>query len=149
MSLPLDTALAQCDRHAAIMSDTLSQIPDPLTEAHLKQSSPELIRLLDQFVLRYTKLQDTLGTHVLRQFAAGVLAEPVEDVAFIDVLNLLERRGYLTADQWALQRTTRNILTHEYPDDPVRQALALTAALAAARQLVGWLRKIGERAAKA
>ena len=55
----------------------------------------------------------------------------------------------LTADQWALQRTTRNLLTQEYPDDPVRQALALTAALAAARQLVGWLRKIGERAAKA
>lgn len=148
MSLPLDVALSQCDRHASIMTDALSQIPSPLTGEQLHQASPELIRLLDQFVLRFIKLQDTLGTHVLRQFAMQVLAEPVEDSAFIDVLNLLERRGYLMVDQWALQRSTRNILTHEYPDDPLRQALALSAAQAAqaaARQLVEWLRHIQER----
>lgn len=145
MSLPLEVALNQCARHASIMNDALSQIPSPLTGEHLLQASPELIRLLDQFVLRYIKLQDTLSTHVLRQFAVQILAEPVEDAAFIDVLNLLERRGYLTVDQWALQRSMRNILTHEYPDDPLRQALALSAAQAAARQLVEWLRPIQER----
>lgn len=145
MSLPLQVALAQCDRHASILRDALNQMPAPLTEAHLRQASPELIRLLDQFVLRFTKLHDTLGAQVLRQFAVQVLAEPVEDAAFIDVLNLLERRGYLTADQWAVQRSTCNILTHEYPDDPMRQALALSAAQAAALQLVGWLRNIQER----
>ena len=69
MSLPLEIALAQCDRHARIMNEALGLIPQPLTEAHLQQATPELIRLLDQFVLRFTKLQDTLGTHVLRQFA--------------------------------------------------------------------------------
>lgn len=126
------------------MNDALSQIARPLTENQLKQASPELIRLLDQFVLRFTKLQDTLGAHVLRQFATQILLEPVEETAFIEVLNLLERRGYLMADQWALQRSTRNALTHEYPDDPLRQALALTAAQAAASQLVEWLQKIQE-----
>ena len=127
------------------MNDALSQIARPLTENQLQQASPELIRLLDQFVLRFTKLQDTLGAHVLRQFATQILLEPVEETAFIEVLNLLERRGYLMADQWALQRSTRNALTHEYPDDPLRQALALTAAQAAASQLVEWLQKIQER----
>ena len=145
MSLPLDVALTQCDRHASIMAGALDQIPHPLTGEHLRQASPELIRLLDQFVLRFIKLQDTLGTHVLRQFAVQVLGEPVEDAAFIDVINLLERRGYLKADEWALQRSTRNILTHEYPDDPLRQALALSAAQAAARQLDEWLRRIQEK----
>lgn len=145
MSLPLDVALNQCERHAGVMNDALSQIPSPLTGEQLHQASAELIRLLDQFVLRFIKLQDTLGTHVLRQFAVQVLAEPVEDAAFIDVLNLLERRGYLMVDQWALQRSTRNILTHEYPDDPLRQALALSAAQVAARQLVEWLQHIQER----
>lgn len=145
MSLPLEVALKQCHRHASIMNDALSQIARPLTENQLQQASPELIRLLDQFVLRFTKLQDTLGAHVLRQFATQILLEPVEETAFIEVLNLLERRGYLMADQWALQRSTRNALTHEYPDDPLRQALALTAAQAAASQLVEWLQKIQER----
>jgi len=145
VSLPLEVALKQCHRHASIMNDALSQIARPLTENQLQQASPELIRLLDQFVLRFTKLQDTLGAHVLRQFATQILLEPVEETAFIEVLNLLERRGYLMADQWALQRSTRNALTHEYPDDPLRQALALTAAQAAASQLVEWLQKIQER----
>ena len=142
MSLPLDVALSQCARHAEIIDDVLSQMPFPLTAEQLRQAPPELIRLLDQFVLRFIKLQDTLGTHVLRQFAVQVLAEPVEDSAFIDVLNLLERRGYLLVDQWALQRSTRNILTHEYPDDALRQAQALSSAQAAARQLMAWLEQI-------
>lgn len=146
MSLPLDVALRQCDRHASILLEALTQTPFPLTEASIQQPSVELTRLLDQFVLRFTKLQDTLGTHVLRQFAVQVLAEPVEDAAFIDVINLLERRGYLMADQWALQRSTRNALTHEYPDDPLRQALALNSASVCAHQLVDWLRQIEGRA---
>jgi hypothetical protein len=145
MSLPLDVALAQCKRHAEIMIDALGLIPQPLTPQDLQAASPELIRLLDQFVLRFIKLQDTLGAHVLRQFTVQTLAEPVEDVAFIDVLNLLERRGFLSADQWAMQRSTRNVLTHEYPEDPVRQAMALSAAQSAARQLVGWLQQIMDR----
>lgn len=145
MSLPLNVALSQCERHADIIHDALSQMPFPLTAEQLFQAPPDLIRLLDQFVLRFIKLQDTLGTHVLRQFAVRILAEPVEDLAFIDVLNLLERRGYLMVDQWALQRSTRNILTHEYPDDPLRQAQALSAAQVAARQLTDWLRRIQER----
>ena len=136
MSLPLDVALRQCERHASVMLDALNQIPQPLTSELLQRASPELIRLIDQFVLRFTKLQDSLGTHVLRQFAVQVLAEPVEDAAFIDLLNLLERRGYLTAEAWAQQRGTRNVLTHEYPEDPQRQALALSAAQRAAHQLV-------------
>jgi hypothetical protein len=145
MSLPLDVALRQCERHAGVMLDAMTQMPYPLTSELLQQASPEMIRLTDQFVLRFTKLQDTLGTHVLRQFAVQVLVEPVEDAAFIDVLNLLERRGYLMAEEWALQRSTRNTLTHEYPEDPQRQALALSAAQVAARQLIMWLQKIQER----
>ena len=145
MSLPLDVALSQCARHASVMSDALSQIPSPLTAEKLLRASPELIRLLDQFVLRFIKLQDTLGTHVLRQFAVQILAEPGEESAFIDVLNLLERRGYLTVDEWAVQRSTRNTLTHEYPDDPLRQALALSAAQVAACQLTAWLQPIEKR----
>ena len=66
MSLPLDVALRQCERHASVMLDALNQIPQPLTSALLQHASPELIRLIDQFVLRFTKLQDTLGMHVLR-----------------------------------------------------------------------------------
>ena len=85
------------------------------------------------------------GMHVLRQFAVQILAEPFEDLSFIEVLNLLERRGYLTAEGWAKQRSTRNALAHEYPEDPHRQWLSLSAARLAAKQLVEWLEKIQAR----
>lgn len=145
MSLPLEDALRQCQRHAAVMLDAMGQIPFPLEEKSLQQASPELIRFIDQFLLRFSKLQDTLGTHVLRQFATQILVEPVEDSSFVEVLGLLERRGFLTAKEWALQRSTRNALTHEYPEDFLRQALALTGAKAAAMQLLGWLEAIQKR----
>jgi hypothetical protein len=148
MSLPLDAALRQCARHAEVMQSAMHQMPLLLNAEMMQQQTPELTQLLDQFVLRFTKLQDTLGTHVLRQFAVQILAEPVEDLAFIELLNLLERRGYLTADGWAEQRSTRNALTHEYPEDPQRQLLALTAARLAAMQLVEWLENIQARYVK-
>ena len=148
MSLPLDVALRQCARHAEVMQSAMRQMPTLLSAEILAQQTTELTQLLDQFVLRFTKLQDTLGTHVLRQFAVQILVEPVEDLAFIEVLNLLERRGYLTAEGWAEQRSTRNALTHEYPEDPRRQLLALTAARLAANQLVEWLEKIQARCIK-
>jgi hypothetical protein len=145
MSLPLDVALRQCERHVSIMKDAMHEMPALLSTELLIQPTPGLTRVLDQFVLRFTKLQDTMGTHVLRQFAAQVLAEQVEDVAFIEVLGLLERHGYLTVRDWALQRVTRNALTHEYPEDAERQALALSAARECAYQLIEWLTKIQER----
>jgi hypothetical protein len=51
----------------------------------------------------------------------------------------------LTVRDWALQRVTRNALTHEYPEDAERQALALSAARECAYQLIEWLIKIQER----
>lgn len=145
MSLPLEVALRQCERHASIMKDAIREMPTLLTTELLSQPTPGLTRILDQFVLRFTKLQDTMGTHVLRQFVAQVLAEPAEDLAFIEVLGLLERHGYLTVQDWALQRVTRNALTHEYPEDAERQALALSAARQCAHQLTDWLTKIEAR----
>ena len=145
MSLPLDVALRQCARHASVLLEAMALMPTPLSLGILQKPTSDLTRLLDQFVLRFTKLRDTLGTHVLRQFAVQVLAEPVEDAAVIEILNLPERRGYLTAQGWAEQRSTRNALTHEYPEDPQRQMLALSGARAAATQLVEWLEKIQAR----
>ena len=101
-----------------------------------------LIRTIDQFVLRFIKLQDTLGEQVLRAFASEVLAEPVSDLPLIDVLARLERYGVLDAAQWARWRALRNSLTHEYPDHPETRVAVLEEASEAAGaqdRLVGQL----------
>ena len=142
MSLPLTEALRQCALHAERTQSACQRIAFPLHAARLAAKDEALITLLDQFVFRYTKLQDTLGEHVLRQFCTGVLLEPVEDAVLADVLALLERKGYLTEAQWRVQRSMRNALTHEYPDRAAWQAEALNQAHGLAQQLLGWLERL-------
>lgn len=148
MSLPLDNALAQCARHAQILMQALRDMPRPLTEQHLQNPAPELLRLVDQFVLRFTKLQDTMGTHVLRQFVAHEFSEPIEDAPFSEVLGVLEREGIFAAHAWGLQRGVRNALTHEYPEDLLRIVLALNDAQYRAQQLIEWFGVIQARMQK-
>ncbi len=59
-----------------------------------------------------------------------------------DVLNLLERRGYLSADAWRSQRAMHNALTHEYPEQVTWQAEALNRAQAMGQQLLDWLSRL-------
>ena len=145
MSLPLAVALLQCERHAHVLADAMKEIPRPLQAEQMIQPEASLLRLVDQFVLRFTKLQDTMGTHVLRQFVIQAFAEPVEDAPFVDVLQILERQKIFTAQAWALQRGVRNALTHEYPEDPLRLVLALNDAQQKAQQLIEWLDLIRAR----
>ena len=145
MSLPLAVALVQCELHANVMADAMREIPWPLRAEQMLQPDVSLLRLVDQFVLRFTKLQDTMGNHVLRQFVIQAFAEPLEDVPFVDVLLTLERQKILTAQAWALQRGVRNALTHEYPEDPLRLVLALNDAQQKALQLIEWLDLIRAR----
>jgi hypothetical protein len=141
MSLPLLDALRQCALHAQRMGSASDRIAFPIAVSQLAAHDEALITLTDQFVFRYTKLQDTLGEQVLRQFCTDVLLEPVDDAAFADILALLERRGYLSEADWRIQRSMRNALTHEYPEQTAWQAEALNRAHGLAQQLLNWLNR--------
>lgn len=117
-------------------------------ESRVTGDNGPLIRTIDQFVLRFIKLQDTLGEHVLRAFASEVLAEPVSDLPLIDVLALLERYGVLDAAQSARWRALRNSLTHEYPDHPEARVAVLEEARLAARALDRLVGQLDSRLAR-
>jgi hypothetical protein len=117
------------------MKGALADLPNPLEVGAVAADEGALIRTIDQFVLRFIKLQDTLGEHVLRAFASEVLAEPVSDLPLIDVLARLERYGVLDSAQWARWRALRNSLTHEYPGHPETRIAVLEEARAAAGAL--------------
>ena len=142
MSLPLTDALRQCDRHVQRMRRAMERIPFPLDGHELAEDNEDLITVIDQFVFRYTKLQDALGEHVLRQFCSQILLELVEDSPFADILALLERRGYLTSEDWRMQRAMRNTLTHEYPEQVTWQVETLNRAFIMSLQLIAWLARL-------
>ena len=145
--MPLREALAQCNRHAEVMQQAMADLPPTFDATTVQGASAPLVRATDQFVLRFIKLQDTLGEHVLRQFTAEVLGEPVADLPLIDVLNRLERYGYLTTNAWLRWRALRNALTHEYPDQPQIRAALLNEAMDAARALRQLLDRLQQRGA--
>lgn len=147
MTQPLREALRQCERHVAVLQSALADLPSPLAVEHAASSDPSLVRLLDQFILRFVKLQDTLGEHVLRRFAVEVLGEPVSDLPLVDVLNRLERFGYLDTAVWARWRALRDSLTHEYPEHPEIRAALLNEAVAATSGLGMLVARIAERSA--
>jgi hypothetical protein len=148
VTLPLRVALDQCLRHASLMKSALADLPNPLDAGALAADEDFLIRAIDQFVLRFIKLQDTLGEHVLRAFASEVLAEPVSDLPMIDVLARLERYGFLDSVQWARWRALRNSLTHEYPGHPETRIAVLEEARAAAGALDRLVEQLDSRLAR-
>ncbi len=126
-----------CDRHADRLRWAVSQLQchAPFDEHGLSRLTDTEIAVLDQFSVRFGKLQDAMGAKLF-QAVLELTKEPGELKAFIDKLNRLEKIGAIpSADDWLLLREVRNTFAHDYPDDPelkaetINKALNLTASL--------------------
>lgn len=131
----LKTALWEADRHLATLETALRDwSAAPATDLAELEQHPDKVRILDQLLFRFTKLQDTLGLRLIPATLAK-LAEPYEDWPMLDRLNRLEKLGFLSVADWLRWRETRNRLAHEYPDEPAVRFATLTAAIATAVEL--------------
>lgn len=140
----LDDALRECAKHLQYMNSALQGLAvfRPLTRGRYETLGNAEIKDLDQFILRFTKLQDAVGS---RLFAAvlSVMQEPYQDWPMIDRLNRLEKLGFLeSAADWETIREARNKLAHEYPDDPEKNAETLNLSFDAATRLENVIQKL-------
>ncbi len=106
-----------CDLHIRRMRYSSSKIEPflPLNRDNYYSLDDDTIGFLDQFIFRFSKLQDLIGARLF-PLILEYLAEPVVDKAFIDILNRLEKIGILhSAQNWIELRKIRNEITHEYP----------------------------------
>lgn len=142
----LDDLLGECDLHFLALQESMARCPVPLTEEHFTTRNPDLISALDQFAYRFTKLQDVMSAQVFRRFAMDVLREPVESIPIIDILNLLERYGYLpSVERWQEIREIRNQITHEYSLEPDELIVTLGMAFAMVSEMSGIVTAIKDR----
>lgn len=75
----------------------------------------EQIRCLDQFIFRFSKLQDAMGAKIFRNLLE-YLDEDVSSLPMRDLLNLLERYRLIDkAEEWNYIRELRNEIAHDYP----------------------------------
>ena len=113
----LHEAVAVCRLHEQKMRYALTQLQQvfPLTIETYLQLEPVQLSFFDQLILRFSKLQDCMGTKLFSSLLS-ILGEDYKNKAFIDILNRLEQLQYIQSTQeWLLLRETRNIFTNEYP----------------------------------
>jgi hypothetical protein len=102
----------------------------------------EIVQDWDQFVLRFTKLQDAIGARLLPA-VLSFLQEPYEDRPMLDKLHRLEKLGFLpNVELWNALRAIRNHFAHDYPQDDALKAAYLNEAVSAVPQMEALLAKI-------
>ncbi|WP_297921849.1 hypothetical protein [Metallibacterium sp.] len=137
----------QAMRHRHHMRHALASIAPhrPLSAATLADLDDDAVQDIDQFVLRFGKLQDVLGTRLFPALL-DVLQEPYEDRPMLDKLNRLEKLGLLeSTEAWEKLRALRNHFAHEYPDEPALRAAYLNQGFDAAASIETIMQRIGRR----
>jgi len=124
-----EAAIVEGDKHVYRLQAAHDRLQDlfPLTEQRLNDISDGVVETLDQFIYRFTKLQDCMGN---RLFSALYTLTAPDDTPcpFLDVLNHLEKLRIIpSANDWMDLRNQRNNLAHEYPDSAEQQVKALNA----------------------
>ena len=137
-TLRLQEAWRECERNAYHLQRALGQLRPllPLTGEQFQTLTDSQIQTLDQFILRFAKLQDAMGSH-LYPSVLEYLQEPFEERPMLDKLNRLEKLGYIDyAEAWGDMRNIRNKFAHDYPDDPEKNAALVNLATEAAQAMV-------------
>ena len=127
--LKLQKIINECDKHILRMNSayrkTLAIMPLNV-DKYIALSEDE-IEHIDQYLFRFSKLQDTIGKRLFKAIFS-LLEEEVEDLSFIDILNRLEKLTILeSAEQWLELRKIRNTLSHTYEDEPEEMSIAINA----------------------
>jgi hypothetical protein len=145
--LRLQDAWRECERNSYHLCRALTSLNPilPMTGEIFAHLSDLQVQSLDQFILRFTKLQDAMGS---RLFPAILqyLQEPYEERPMLDKLNRLEKLRYIDrAEAWQNIRSTRNKFAHDYPDDSDRNAALINVACDAAAEMVNILAGIEKK----
>jgi hypothetical protein len=143
-ALLLQQAWQQCQRHWHHMQYALQALRPhlPVSPQSLADLDDEQVQDWDQFILRFTKLQDAMGSQLYPALLAH-LQEPYEDRPMLDKLHRLEKLGYLSdVQEWNVLRGIRNRLTHDYPTDNALKAAYLNDAVDAVTALAKLLKLV-------
>jgi len=119
----------ECERHILRISEAVEDLESimPLDSTKYLALQKEEVQALDQFLFRFSKLQDAIGRKFFKQIL--ILKEDDEllitNMPFIDILNSLEKLGLLERKDWQRLRDIRNELAHNYDDAPEEMAEAI------------------------
>lgn len=106
-----------CDKHVLRINEALAGlgVALPMSADCYANLNTEQVRCIDQFIFRFSKLQDAIGAKIFR-YLLEFLDEDVSSLPMRDILNRLERYLIIpSADEWIYMRELRNEISHDYP----------------------------------
>ena len=112
------SALKENDMHIRRLERSRSLLADlfPLTVEAFSNLSEEEIEHIDQFIYRFTKLQDSMGRRLLPAMYTWLESDD-RPMPFLDMLNRLEQLQVIDdVGKWQFFRNLRNNLAHDYPE---------------------------------
>ena len=131
LTIKLTKYFNECDRHIQRIEEAFADMQGiiPLSvERYIKLTKDE-VQDIDQFLFRFSKLQDTMGDKIFRLILQKYEGSST-NVPFLDMLNKLERLGCITsAKEWVHLRKLRNEVSHQYDDEPEEMSQAINALL--------------------
>ncbi len=117
----IEKIFQECDKHILRIASSSKKMRSymPLNEDKYVNLTEDEIEHIDQFLFRFSKLQDSMGEKLFKTILL-LLDESIENKAFIDILNRLEKLELLeSVNVWRELRNYRNDLAHNYEDDPI------------------------------
>ena len=123
----IEAVLQEGDAHLQRLAGGTEKLAPffPLSPETFAFLADETVSLLDQFIYRFTKLQDAMGTRLFPALASMITGSDAPR-PFIDTLNQLEKAGIISsAETWQTLRVLRNNLAHDYPDGKEQCAATL------------------------
>jgi len=121
----------ECDKHLQRIEEAYSDIEDsiPLSVEKYKILSKDEVQDIDQYLYRFSKLQDTLGQKIFKSIV-NIYEPTTEALIFLDMLNLLEKLNFLeSSKEWVNLREKRNKIAHQYDDEPYEMTEAINDIL--------------------
>ena len=123
----LDKYFHECDKHVQRIEEAYTDISHkiPLSTKDYVNLDKESVQALDQYIFRFSKLQDTMGDKIFKLIFA-FYNDTKEDIPFLDLLNKLEKLGYLySSKEWTALRKIRNDIAYQYDDEPEESSQAI------------------------
>lgn len=113
--------IKECNKHKTRILYVILKMRQfmPLTTEKYSRFTENEIEIIDLFIFRFIKLQDTIGGRLFKQILEANDID-TDTLSNIDILNSIEKYEIIgNKDEWVELREIRNFFTHEYPDENV------------------------------
>ncbi len=114
----VESAIKENEAHRLKIKRSRELLKDvfPIDVGSFEALSEEEIEHIDQFIYRFTKMQDSLGIRLIPCLYSWLEGDTTPK-PFLDILNRLEKMRVIdSVENWQFFRNLRNNLAHDYPE---------------------------------